>query len=103
MNLKQRGWARAPAKCQEVTLFCRSATLGQNSCSLPQFLWHDNIDGKLCGALNQAFLEWAGAHSHSLVMPTGAELRAARDKARRAAQEANPPARTKANKSLDVD
>ena len=78
----------------EVTLFFRSATLGHNRCSNAGLLWNDDIDGKLCAALNAAFAEWAV--SHALVLPTGAELRVARDEARRAASEADRPARKKA-------
>ena len=78
----------------EVTFFCRSATLGHKSCSQAGFLWNDDLDGRLCAALNAAFAGWA--ESHTLELPTGPELRVARDEARRAAAEADRPARKKA-------
>ena len=60
----------------EVTLFIRSATLAHNRCSNAGRLWGDDIDGKLCAALNDAFVSWQ--LRHALELPTGAELRAAR-------------------------
>ncbi len=81
----------------EVTLFLRSATLGHNRCVNSGFLWADNVDGRLCAALNEAFAEWAV--SHTLELPTGAELLRFRDETRRLAAEEDPPARKKARKS----
>ena len=60
----------------EITLFIRSATFAHNRCSNASRLWCDDIDGKLCVALNDAFA--SRQLCHTLELPTGAALRAAR-------------------------
>ena len=75
----------------EITLFIRSATLAHNRCSNAGRLWGDDIDGQLCAALNDAFVSWQ--RRHTLVLPSGADLSAARRQARLAAAEDSKPAK----------
>jgi hypothetical protein len=79
----------------EITLFIRSATLGHNRCSNAARLWCDDLDGKLCAALNDAYGSWQ--RSHTLVLPSAADLRAARHQAQTTeAEVSNPASRKKA-------
>ena len=77
----------------EITLFIRSATLGHNRCSNAGRLWGDDLDGKLCAALNDAYTTWQ--RSHTLVLPSAADLRAARRQAQLAEAEVSKPASRK--------
>ena len=75
----------------EITLFIRSATLAHNRCSNASRIWHDDVDGKLCAALTDAFASWQ--RCHSLQLPNASDLRAARRQSRLDAAEASKPAK----------
>ena len=77
----------------EITLFIRSATLGHQRCSNAARLWCDDLDGKLCAALNDAYGSWQ--RSHTLELPSAADLRAARRQAQLAEAEVSMPAARK--------
>ena len=84
----------------EITLFIRSATLGHNRCSNAARLWgEDDLDGKLCAALNDAYGSWQ--RSHTLVLPSAADLRAARRQAQLAEAETSMPASRKRARVVD--
>ena len=83
----------------EITLFIRSATLGHNRCSNAGRLWGDDLDGKLCAALNDAYGSWQ--RSHTLVLPSAVDLRAARRQAQLAEAEVSMPASRKRARVVD--
>ena len=83
----------------EITLFIRSATLGHNRCSNAARLWCDDIDGRLCAALNDAYGSWQ--RSHTLLLPSAADLRAARREAQVAEAEDSMPASRKRARVVD--
>ena len=84
----------------EITLFIRSATLSWNQCSNAGFLWGESIDGKLSAALTDAFASWQ--RRHSLVLPSGSDLRAAQRQEQLAAAEGSRPAKRKRLKEQDL-
>ena len=78
----------------EITLFfLRSVALAHNRCSNAVRLWCDDVDGKLCAALTDAFAAWQ--RCHQLVLPNAVDLREARRLARVADADSSRPAKRK--------